>query len=237
LRLSKVAAGGEAALTTEAKAYQDPGTPEEVNRRAFLARATIFTGSIVGLGLSIPLIASLVPKPELVDANKGFAPLNKAEFAELERTLDKPVKIFFTKPVTDGYSKVDIDYYVWGLKLSADDLAKFHAERPELFDPAKRGAIDYEVGNLGFVMFSSLCPHLNCKYDWDDTLKGFLCPCHGSRFNKYGRKLTAAEVHGNPGPAPRGLDPLPFREQSGIAEVEWIKFAANTPDIIRMSYW
>jgi Rieske Fe-S protein len=223
-------------VTTETKAYEDPGTPEDVSRRAFLARATIFTGSIVGLGLSIPLIASLVPKPELVDANAGYSPLNKDEFAQLEHTLDKPVKIFFRKLVTDAYYKTDTEYYVWGIKLIPEDQQKLRTERPELFDPSKRGAIDQEVGNLGFVMWSPLCPHLNCKYDWDDSLGGFLCPCHGSQFNKYGRHRQTPDGRFI-GPSPRGLDPLPFREQSGIAKVEWIKYMANRPDIVRISYW
>ncbi len=223
-------------MSNEAKAYQDPGTPEEVSRRAFLARATIFSGTLVGLGLAIPLVASLVPKPELVDANKGFSPLNKGEFDQLERTIDKPVKIFFNKQVVDGYSEITTEYYVWGIKLADDELAKFQEDRPELFGPNKPAAIDYPIGNLGFVMFSPLCPHLNCKYDWDDGLSGFLCPCHGSQFTKFGRHKKDAAGHFI-GPSPRGLDPLPFKEQSGTAEVEWIKFSANTPDIIRVSYW
>ena len=223
-------------MTDEARAYQDPGTPEEISRRAFLARATIFSGSIVGLALAIPMVGSLVPKPELVDANKGFSPLRKDEFAELERTLDKPVKIFFSKLVTNGYLKEDTDYYVWGLKLTDADIAQLRQQRPELFTDVRRGDIDYPVANLNFLMFSSLCPHLNCKYDWDDSLKAFLCPCHGSQFNKFGKHMTDARGK-YIGPAPRGLDPLPFREQNGIAEVEWIKFAANTPSVMRMSYW
>jgi len=223
-------------LTTEAKAYEDPGTPEEISRRAFFARATIFTGTVVGLGLAIPLVASLVPKRELIEANKGFSNLDKNEFAQLERSLDKPVKIFFRKLVTDGYAQEDTEYYVWGLKFNGQDEQKFRAERPELFDTAKRGAIDYPVGNLGFVMFSPLCPHLNCKYDWDDGLKGFLCPCHGSQFNRYGKHIKDQAGHFI-GPSPRGLDPLPFQEHSGNAQVEWIKFAANTPNIVRVSYW
>lgn len=223
-------------MSNEAKAYQDPGTPEEVSRRAFLARATIFTGGIIGLGLTIPLVASLIPKSELIDANKGFSALDPKEFAQLEASLDSPVKIFFHKVVVDGYYTADTEYYVWGLKLSAADEAKFRQERPELFNPQTRGDIDYPVGNLSFVMFSSLCPHLNCKFDWDSGTKNFICPCHGSEFNKYGKHLKNSAGR-YIGPSPRGLDPLPFREQSGKAEVEWIKFAANTPAIIRVSYW
>jgi Rieske Fe-S protein len=220
----------------EAKAYQDPGTPEEISRRAFLARATIATGTLVGLGLAIPLVTTLVPSQELVDANKGYAPLNKDEFAELERTTDKPIKIFFRKLVTDGYFKMDTEYYVWGVKLGPGELQTLQAERPDLFTPKATQALGFEVGQLGFVMWSPLCPHLNCKYDWDEGLGAFLCPCHGSEFTKFGVHKKNAQGQ-YIGPAPRGLDPLPFREQSGMAEVEWVKYAANTPSILRVSYW
>jgi menaquinol-cytochrome c reductase iron-sulfur subunit len=219
-----------------AKAYQDPGTPEDISRRAFLARATIFTGTIVGLGLAIPLVVALTPKPELVDANRGYSTLDRTEFAELVRTLNKPVKIFFNKLVTDGYYKINTEYYVWGVKLGPNDMQQLRRERPELFTEPASGALDFQVGELGFVMWSPLCPHLNCKYDWNDSLGAFLCPCHGSEFSKFGRHLKNAQGRFI-GPAQRGLDPLPFREQSGIAEVEWVKYAANTPDIVVVSYW
>lgn len=223
-------------MSNEAKAYQDPGTPEEVSRRAFLARATIFGGTVVGLGLAIPLIGSLVPKAELVDANRGFSPLNKDEFAQLEQSVDKPVKIFFDKTVVNGFLSENTDYYVWGIKLTDAELAEMRKERPGLFSPKPGSGIDYPVGTMNFVMFSSLCPHLNCKYDWDSGLNAFLCPCHGSQFNKLG--IHMRDARGSfIGPAPRGLDPLPFNQEGGVAQVEWIKFAANTPDIVRMSYW
>jgi Rieske Fe-S protein len=223
-------------LSNHAKAYQDPGTPEEISRRAFLARASIFTGTIVGLAVAVPITVSLFPTRELVDANKGYAPLDKDEFAELERTVDKPVKIFFNKLITDGYYKTNQEYYVWGLKLSPADLQALQSERPELFGAAAAPSLDFQVGNLGFVMWSPLCPHLNCKYDWVDSLNGFLCPCHGSEFTKFGQHKKNDQGR-YIGPAPRGLDPLPFQEQKGVAQVEWVKYAANTPNIIRVSYW
>lgn len=223
-------------MPDHAKAYLDEGTPEEISRRQFLARASIFTGSVVGLGLAVPLIASLIPKPELVDANKGFSPLNAGEFAQLERSASKPVKIFFTKLVTDGFYKTDTDYYVWGIKLGPADMDQFRGERPDLFSMQAGQTLGFTVGTLGFVMWSPLCPHLNCKYDWNDSLNAFLCPCHGSEFSRFGqhKKSSSGQFIG---PAPRGLDPLPFKEQSGMAQVEWVKYAPNTPSIIRVSYW
>lgn len=45
---------------------------------------------------------------------------------------------------------------------------------------------------------SGACPHLGCAVPWCQTSQWFECPCHGSRYNKYGEWTG--------GPAPRGLD-------------------------------
>ncbi len=42
------------------------------------------------------------------------------------------------------------------------------------------------------------CPHLGCAVPWCQTSQWFECPCHGSRYNRYGEWTG--------GPAPRGLD-------------------------------
>lgn len=48
------------------------------------------------------------------------------------------------------------------------------------------------------VAFSPRCPHLGCGFRWDEALGQFICPCHDSRFDIDGRRLS--------GPAQRGLD-------------------------------
>jgi Rieske Fe-S protein len=52
------------------------------------------------------------------------------------------------------------------------------------------------------------CPHLGCYYNFDDGLKHFLCPCHGSQFALDGRVLHGpatsplSHLSWAPGPAP-----------------------------------
>jgi glycine/D-amino acid oxidase-like deaminating enzyme/nitrite reductase/ring-hydroxylating ferredoxin subunit len=47
---------------------------------------------------------------------------------------------------------------------------------------------------------SAVCPHLGCLVQWNAAEKSWDCPCHGSRFDPYGRLLT--------GPAQRDLEPV-----------------------------
>lgn len=56
------------------------------------------------------------------------------------------------------------------------------------------------VANQGgnkFIALDFHCTHLQCPVQWVQSLEKFLCPCHGSQYNKLGQHIA--------GPAPRGL--------------------------------
>ncbi len=69
------------------------------------------------------------------------------------------------------------------------------------------------------TVYSPLCPHLNCRYNWDG--KKFSCPCHGSLFSENGKVLG--------GPAPRPLDTLPYKIEAGELFVQWKLYKAGIP--------
>jgi len=217
-------------MTAHAQAYLDPGTPEEQSRRQFLANATLAIGGVIGLVVAVPCVAALIPE-SLVKPNAAggpvWAPLTPAELSSLRSGTDTPVKIDINFKYQDGYlPPSDAERLVWGVKLTPEQVATFQKKRPDLFKPTAK--VDYPAITLNFVLFSSICPHLGCKFDWVSGAKRFICPCHGSQFDVVGAKLA--------GPAPRGLDPLPFREQDGKAEVTWIQYKSQTPDRIIVAY-
>jgi menaquinol-cytochrome c reductase iron-sulfur subunit len=188
-----------------------------------MANATLAIGGIVGISLAIPIIGSLIP--ESGKSQGTWSPLTADEFKSLQTATDKPVKLDISFKTKDSYLPAQTTgTYVWGIKV---DDAQFQKARPDLFNAGKSD-LPYDVVNMNFVIFSPICPHLGCRFVWSDDSKRFACPCHGSQFNLDGEHLA--------GPAPRGLDPLPLREQSGNAEVMWIVYKASVEDRIVISY-
>lgn len=207
-------------------AYDVPQTEDEVTRRSFMANATLTIGGLVGLALAVPIVGSLLPPKSEVAGS--WSPLSPQELDALQKATQKPVKLTFTLKYSDAYlPEQSVPEYCWGIRV--DNNQKFMAARPDIFsEPGGKADVPYDVVNMGFVIFSPICPHLGCYYNWSDAQNKFMCPCHGSQYTFDGTHIA--------GPAPRGLDPLPLREQSGAAEVMWIIYQSNTPSRIVISY-
>lgn len=216
-------------MSHEAQAYKDPGTPEEQTRRTFMANATLGIGAIIGLVVAVPSLTSLVPESMLKgNAGGSWAPFAPADFKALQNATDTPVKISINFKTKDAYlPESDVSHFVWGVKLNDEQMKTYKEKRPDIY-AAPGGNVPYEVVNLNFVIFSSVCPHLACLYSWVPDAKRFICPCHGSQFGIEGNYIE--------GPAPRGLDPLPLRAANGTAEVTWINYKVQQPNRLIISY-
>ncbi|MCP4665894.1 MAG: ubiquinol-cytochrome c reductase iron-sulfur subunit, partial [Deltaproteobacteria bacterium] len=57
----------------------------------------------------------------------------------------------------------------------------------------------------GFEALSARCTHLGCLVAFDKRKGEFHCPCHGSIYDRSGKRLR--------GPAKKPLASLPFRQE------------------------
>lgn len=78
------------------------------------------------------------------------------------------------------------------------------------------------------TVFSPICPHLGCRFEWHSDLDRFICPCHGSVFTITGKVVG--------GPSPRPLDTLPHKIENGELFVEWERFEVGIPEKVIVSY-
>lgn len=63
-----------------------------------------------------------------------------------------------------------------------------------------------------FIALSRTCTHLGCALSWDVHEQKFICPCHGSTFDRRGVVLTS--------PAIRPLDFYPVRIENGLLRID-----------------
>ncbi|MEW6001221.1 MAG: ubiquinol-cytochrome c reductase iron-sulfur subunit [Nitrospirota bacterium] len=105
----------------------------------------------------------------------------------------EPVRVNFTERKEDAYIYERTLYSVWAIKHSSQ-----------------------------LTIFSPICPHLGCYYNWNLQTRHFECPCHFSVFSIDGTVLS--------GPAPRPLDTLPYKVENGILYVKWEEFKVGIPE-------
>jgi menaquinol-cytochrome c reductase iron-sulfur subunit len=110
--------------------------------------------------------------------------------------LDQPVNLKFPIRTEDAYLREIVIHSVWVIKHSPSEV----------------------------TVFSSICPHLGCHYNWHPDQREFICPCHGSVYSVNGKVLG--------GPAPRPLDTLPTKLEGGVLLVKWESFGVGIPEKI-----
>jgi cytochrome b6-f complex iron-sulfur subunit len=147
-----------------------------VERRAFL-RYGLFGATAAGLGgFGLTTLAFLYPRPG--DELTGEVAIgDAAALADEISSARTPLRV-----PAGGISIVSWD--------PGNDLAmRNYGEDHAIVEGQDTGLM---------ALFSQRCVHLGCAVPWCQSSQWFECPCHGSRYNRYG------EYTG--GPAPRGLD-------------------------------
>jgi menaquinol-cytochrome c reductase iron-sulfur subunit len=112
--------------------------------------------------------------------------------------VEQPVSAPFSEIEKEAYIHEKVTHNVWVIKHPAGDV----------------------------TVFSPICPHLGCRYDWHPNRRLFICPCHGSVWSIQGKVLA--------GPAPRPLDTLPHKTEDGELLVEWERFETGIAKKVRV---
>lgn len=82
------------------------------------------------------------------------------------------------------------------------------------YDPAQdpEGVYEAITNGTGLMALYQRCVHLGCKVPWCASAQWWECPCHGSKYNRWGEWQE--------GPAPRGLDRFLVEEVDGQVVVD-----------------
>jgi Rieske Fe-S protein len=150
-----------------------------------------------GMGMTHGTIAGVLLTELIVGRNAPWAQL----YDPARKMLRAPIE--YAKENLNVAAQYFEDYLTRGDVESADELA------PGQGAVLRRGLTkiaayrDYD----GLLHeHSAACPHLGCIVQFDDVEKTWNCPCHGSRFDRYGRVIV--------GPANRDLAPSARAERA-----------------------
>ena len=159
--------------------------PVDNGRRRFLTAATSVVGAIGAAGAAVPFIASWNPSEKAKAAGAPVeANISKLEPGQLLRVewRGKPVWVVRrSQEVLDGLPKIND-------QLSDPDSVE--PQQPEYIKGDAR-AIKPE-----FLVATGICTHLGCsptylRGNFGEQVEGvdfgFICPCHGSKFDISGR--------------------------------------------------
>jgi len=173
-----------------------------VNRREFLAVAMAGSAALLTVG-SLVFITS--PDPS---ADPLLGPLLKFASSENPDTLER------TYPVAGGFAYPRIKAGTFGGKFTLDKKATDFKETDDPF-PVADGKFfvvkvtpdasvqpvkdeDGQDNTSGIMAIYQVCVHLGCLVPYIASEKRFICPCHGSTYERDTKYVR--------GPAPRNLD-------------------------------
>lgn len=75
-------------------------------------------------------------------------------------------------------------------------------------------------------VLNSTCPHLGCSVGWNNTNRGYFCPCHKSSFALDG------SIADPKSPSPRAMDALEAEVRNGEVWVRFQNFRKGSADKI-----
>ena len=175
-----------------------------LNRREFMAYAT--AGSLalltaLGLGTMLspnvddPLISELTGGSKIIPGGFAYPRIKAGEFGG---------KFTLTR---------NVDSYTVNEPPELNAAGKFYIVRVDPNAPAtENGPVQTNDGDVGLkeqglLAIYQVCTHLGCLIPFQQAENRFICPCHGSTFQRNSNYVL--------GPAPRNLDQFPITVEEG----------------------
>ncbi|OGD21896.1 MAG: hypothetical protein A2W03_10950 [Candidatus Aminicenantes bacterium RBG_16_63_16] len=149
-----------------------------------------FLEAVIGVFSALIGLALGIPfAAALIGSSRRAAGREFSEVGSLASLpVGRPVELVFREIRGDAFIRREKMHHIWAVRRAGSDI----------------------------IVFSPICPHLGCAYDWDTRTQRFMCPCHASVYTIDGRVVS--------GPAPRPLDTLPVEVREGRLFVRWEQF-------------
>ncbi len=168
---------------------------QEYPRRSFLGWAIFGLGALFSTLLGAPVACYLLDPLHRQGKESDYKPVEGIRLAELP--LNEATQGVVRDTRRDGWTLYPNDAVgrVWVIrKGNSPDLST--AEKIETFNNTP------EAKNNYLLVFTTICPHLGCSVNRDESHHGFTCPCHGATFSVDGIRKGEANV------AARDMDSL-----------------------------
>lgn len=170
-----------------------PAKGMAMNRREFLSWAT--AGSLAVFGVA-SATAMALPDPKSDPLMQSLVSANAAG--------NYPIVGGFVYPrIKEGTfgGKFVLERKAESFKMDdkpeLNATGKFYAVQLETLPPTEDGGVAGHEGT-GIAALYQVCTHLGCLVPFDGGQNRFICPCHGSTFERNGDYVL--------GPAPRSMD-------------------------------
>jgi menaquinol-cytochrome c reductase iron-sulfur subunit len=171
--------------------------PEQPSRRSLLGWAAVGIGAIFSAIIGFPIVCYVIDPRHRKGPKSTMKLVEGVKLDELVLDPPKPVQGVVRDTRTDAWTLYpnDVIGRVWVVRMGA---------RPDLSTPEKVEA--FNIGSQAkkedyLIVFTTICPHLGCSVNLNNTGNGFLCPCHAASYDLNGERTGA-------NPAKRGMDTL-----------------------------
>jgi len=163
----------------------------DLGRRRFLTATTAVVGAVGAAYVAVPFLGSWSPSKKAIAAG---APV-EADISKLE--VGQAIKVEWR-----GKSVII-------LRRDETMINTLKEIEPMLLDPASEALQqpayaknDYRSVNPDYLVLLSWCTHLGCSPTYTpevtaDWAGGFICPCHGSKFDMAGRVYNGMPAPSN----------------------------------------